>query len=71
MKLPLIFMETEKVINSPNCTNIVYYPYREQVKGSGRSVPGLMEPSARKYAKGHQVIFSEVFSIPRNILQLH
>lgn len=40
------------------CTNIVYYPYREQLNGTGRSVLGLMDPSARKYAKGNLVTFS-------------
>jgi uncharacterized protein (DUF169 family) len=33
------------------CTNLVYYPYREQIKGTNRSVFGLMDPSARKCAK--------------------
>ena len=40
------------------CTNIVYYPYREELKGTGRSVIGLMDPSARKFAKGNLVTFS-------------
>ena len=40
------------------CTNIVYYPYREQLKGSNRAVLGLMDPSARKLAKSDLVTFS-------------
>jgi len=44
------------------CTNIVYYPYREQLNGSGRSVLDLMDPSARKYAKGNLVTFSVPFT---------
>ena len=40
------------------CTNIVYYPYREQLNGSGRAVLGLLDPSARKCAKSELVNFS-------------
>jgi uncharacterized protein (DUF169 family) len=40
------------------CTNIVYYPYREQINGSKRSVMGLLDPSARKCAKGDLVTFA-------------
>jgi uncharacterized protein (DUF169 family) len=40
------------------CTNIVYYPYREQVKGTNRAVLGLMDPSARKLTKSDLVTFS-------------
>jgi uncharacterized protein (DUF169 family) len=40
------------------CTNIIYYPYREQINGTGRSVLGLMDPSARKCAKSDLVTFA-------------
>ena len=40
------------------CTNIIYYPYREQFNGTGRSVLGLMDPSARKCAKSDLVTFA-------------
>jgi uncharacterized protein (DUF169 family) len=40
------------------CTNIIYYPYREQLNGKGRAVIGLMDPSARKCAKSNLVTFS-------------
>lgn len=40
------------------CTNLVYYPYREQIKGTNRSVLGLMDPSARKCAKSDLVTFA-------------
>ncbi len=40
------------------CTNIIYYPYREQMNGKGRAVLGLMDPSARKCAKSDLVTFS-------------
>ena len=33
------------------CTNIVYYPYREQINGTNRAVLGLLDPSARKCAR--------------------
>jgi hypothetical protein len=40
------------------CTNIVYYPYREQINGSNRAVLGLLDPSARKCAKNDLVTFA-------------
>lgn len=40
------------------CTNIIYYPYREQLNGTGRCVLGLLDPSARKCAKGNLLTFS-------------
>ena len=40
------------------CTNIIYYPYREQLNGTGRAVIGLMDPSARKCTKGDLVTFA-------------
>jgi len=40
------------------CTNIVYYPYREEIKGSNRAVIGLFDPSARKYAKSDLLTFA-------------
>lgn len=40
------------------CTNLIYYPYREQVNGTGRAVLGLMDPSARKCAKSDLVTFA-------------
>ena len=40
------------------CTNIVYFPYREQINGTGRAVMGLFDPSARKCAKSDLVTFS-------------
>jgi uncharacterized protein (DUF169 family) len=40
------------------CTNIVYYPYREQINGKNRAVLGLLDPSARKCAKSDLVTFA-------------
>jgi len=40
------------------CTNLVYYPYREEHNGKSRAVIGLMDPSARKCAKSDLVTFS-------------
>jgi uncharacterized protein (DUF169 family) len=40
------------------CTNLIYYPYREQLNGKGRAVIGLMDPSARKCAKSDLVTFA-------------
>jgi hypothetical protein len=40
------------------CTNLIYYPYREQLNGRGRAVIGLMDPSARKCAKADLVTFA-------------
>jgi hypothetical protein len=40
------------------CTNLVYYPYREQINGTNRSVLGLMDPSARKRTKSDLVTFA-------------
>jgi len=40
------------------CTNLVYYPYREQIQGTNRSVLGLMDPSARKCVKNDLVTFA-------------
>jgi uncharacterized protein (DUF169 family) len=37
------------------CTNLVYFPYREQLHGTGRAVLGLMDPSSRKCAKSDLV----------------
>jgi len=40
------------------CTNMVYYPYREQLNGSNRCVLGLFDPSARKRAKSDLITFA-------------
>lgn len=40
------------------CTSIVYYPYREHIKGTNRSVMGLFDPSARKCAKSDLFTFA-------------
>ena len=40
------------------CINIIYYPYREQIRGTARAVIGLMDPSARKCTKGDLVTFA-------------
>jgi len=40
------------------CTNLIYYPYREELNGTGRAVLGLMDPSARKCAKADLVTFA-------------
>jgi uncharacterized protein (DUF169 family) len=44
------------------CTNLVYYPLREQLNGTNRSVLGLMDPSARKRVKKDLVTFAIPFS---------
>ncbi len=40
------------------CTNLIYFPYREQINGTGRAVIGLMDPSARKRTKSDLITFS-------------
>jgi len=44
------------------CASIVYYPYREELNGTKRSVLGLFDPSARKFVKGDILTFSIPFS---------
>lgn len=44
------------------CTNIIYYPYREQLNGTNRAVMGLFDPSARKCAKSDFLTFAIPFS---------
>lgn len=53
--------EAEDEVIAPfgaGCTNLVYYPYREQIRGTNRSVLGLMDPSARKCVKSDLVTFA-------------
>lgn len=40
------------------CTNLLYYPYREELNGTGRAVLGLMDPSARKRTKADLMTFA-------------
>jgi uncharacterized protein (DUF169 family) len=52
---------TEDEVIAPfgaGCTSIIYYPYREQINGTNRSVLGLLDPSARKCAKSNLVTFA-------------
>lgn len=39
------------------CTSTFYAVYREQVEGTGRSVIGMFDPSARKCVKGNLLTF--------------